>query len=149
MNEPLDPAGSAKTVLLDPDNGGRTAARRRATVGPGKQARGRSPGLQTPRSGLELVGEVAHLAVGTGILTFALAPLALPFLALTALVAVVLVIPALGVALLLAPLLVLRRCWRSGDRSPGATKPARPIAGGAGYETKRYGLVGVRGGPGA
>jgi hypothetical protein len=148
MNEPLDPARSAKTVLLDPDNGGGAAARPRATVGRGMQARRTSPGLQTPPRGLELVSEVADLAVGAGMLTLALAPLALPFLALTALVAVVLVIPALGVALLLAPFLVVRRCWRSRDRSPDATGPARSGEGGAGYEMVRYELM-VRGGPGA
>jgi len=146
MNEPLDPARSAKTVL---DPGGGTAARPRATMGPGKQARGPSPGLKTPPSGLELIREVAGLGVGAGMLTFTLAPLALPFLALTALVAVVLVIPALGVAVLLAPFLVARRCWRSRDRSPEATRPARSSDRSAGYETMHHELVGVRGGPGA
>ena len=55
---------------------------------------------------------MADLAVGAGMLTFTLAPFALPGLALTALVAVMLLIPALALALLLAPFLVARRCWR-------------------------------------
>ena len=145
MNEPFDPARSAKTVLLDPDNGGGTAARPRATA---DAVRGPSPGPQTPPSGLELVSEAAHLAAGAGILTFALAPLALPALALIALTAVAVLIPALGVALLLAPFLVVRRCWRVRDRSPGAMRPPRSGDGGPGYESVRYELV-VRGGPGA
>ncbi|MGB0096651.1 MAG: hypothetical protein WBP81_29440 [Solirubrobacteraceae bacterium] len=89
---------------------------------------------------------MADLTVGVGILTFALAPFALPLFALTALVAVVLVVPVLGVVVLVAPFLVAWRCWRSRDRSPGATTPARSGDGGAGYETVRYELV-VRGGP--
>jgi hypothetical protein len=81
-------------------------------------------------------------------LTFTLAPFALPALALTALVAVALLIPAVAVALFLAPVLVARRCWRSRDRSRAATRPARSGGGDSGYETVRYELD-VRGGRGA
>jgi hypothetical protein len=81
-------------------------------------------------------------------LSFTLAPFALPALALIALAAVALLIPALGIALLLAPFLVARRCWRSRDRSPGAARSARSGDGDAGYETVRHALV-LRGGPGA
>jgi multisubunit Na+/H+ antiporter MnhE subunit len=95
-----------------------------------------------------LVSEVADLAVGAGILTFTLAPFALPALALIALVAVALLIPALAVALLLAPFLVARRWWRSRDRSPGATRLARSGGGDRASETVRYELD-VRGGRGA
>ena len=95
-----------------------------------------------------MVSEVADLAVGAGMLTFTLAPFALPGLALTALVAVMLLIPALALALLLAPFLVARRCWRSRDRSPGATRLARSGDADAGSETVRYELD-VRGGRGA
>ena len=98
--------------------------------------------------GLELAGEVADLAVGAGMLTFTLAPVALPGLALTALAAMALLIPALGGAVLPAPLLVAWRCSRSHDRSPGATMPVRSSDGDAGYETVRHELV-LRGGPGA
>jgi hypothetical protein len=105
---------------------------------------GTSPEHQTPPSGLELVSEVADLAVGAGMLTFTLAPFALPALALIALATVLLLIPTLGVALLLAPFLVARRWWRSRDRSPGATRPARCGDGDARYETVRHELM-VRG----
>ncbi|HXD63201.1 MAG TPA: hypothetical protein VNV17_01215 [Solirubrobacteraceae bacterium] len=94
-----------------------------------------------------MIGEVADLAVGAGILTFALAPFALPALALIALTAAVLLIPALGVAVLLAPLLVARAWWRSRGRSAHATRPARSD-GDAGYERVRHDTV-VGGGAGA
>jgi hypothetical protein len=74
-------------------------------------------------------------------LTFALAPFALPALALIALTMAVLMIPALGIALLLAPYLVARCGWRSRDRPPAATGLARPGDGDAGYETVRHELV--------
>jgi hypothetical protein len=48
----------------------------------------------TTPSGLELLSEVSDLTAGLAILTFTLAPLALPALALTALTAVLLLIPA-------------------------------------------------------
>ena len=63
----------------------------------------------TKPSGLELVSEVSDLGAGLGILTFALAPLALPALALTALAVVPLLIPVLAGALLAAPVLLVRR----------------------------------------
>ena len=63
----------------------------------------------TKPSGLELVSEVSDLGAGIGILTFALAPLALPALALTALAVVPLLIPVLAGALLAAPVLLVRR----------------------------------------
>ena len=80
-------------------------------------------------------------------LTFVLAPFALPALALVALTMVVLMIPALGIALLLAPFLVARRCWRSRDRRPAATRLARRGDGDPG-ETLRHELV-LRAGLGA
>jgi hypothetical protein len=149
MNESLELGRKPETVPLNPYNKGGTAARSRSITGPGNQARGTSPGHQTPPPGLELISELADLAVGAGMLTCTLVPFALPALALIALTAVALLMAALGVALLLAPFLVARRCWRSRDRSPGAPRPARSGDGGAGYETVRYELVGVRGGPGA
>jgi hypothetical protein len=69
---------------------------------------------------------VSDLAAGLGILTFTLAPLAIPALALTALTAVVLLIPVLGGALLAAPFLLAGRCWRARHRLSGGTKPAGP-----------------------
>ncbi len=75
-------------------------------------------------------------------------PFALPALALIALTAAVLLIPALGVALLLAPFLVARGWWRSRDRSAHATRPGRRSDAEAGYERVRHDTV-MRGGPGA
>jgi hypothetical protein len=148
MNGSIETVRSPKTVLLDAHNAGCTAARIRSITGPGNRTRGTSPEHQTPPSGLELVSEVADLAVGAGILTFTLAPFALPGLALIALTAVALLIPALGVALLLAPFLVARRCWRARGRSSVATRRTRSGDRDAGYETVRHGLM-LRGGRGA
>jgi hypothetical protein len=103
---------------------------------------------QTRPSGIELVSEASDLAVGVGILTFTLAPFALPLLALVALVAAMLLIPALGVALLFAPLMVARRYLRSRDRSPVARRSARPGDSKVGHEPVRHELV-LRGGPAA
>jgi hypothetical protein len=87
----------------------------------------------------ELVDELSGWTVGLGILTMALAPLAIPMVALTAVAAVVLLLPVLAVGLLgglvaLAVLLVrasarqARRVWtrrgaserRQPSSSPGA-----------------------------
>jgi hypothetical protein len=68
------------------------------------------------QSGLELVSELSDLAAGAGILIFALAPFSLPALALTAVAAVALLVPALVGLVLAAPFLLARRWWRSGDR---------------------------------
>ena len=70
----------------------------------------------TPPTPAELADEVATLAVGGGMLTMILFPLALPLIALT----VAAVIPmllvglaaALAVALVAAPALLIRRLWR-------------------------------------
>jgi hypothetical protein len=103
---------------------------------------------QTRPSGIELVSEVSDLAVGVGMLTFTLAPFALPFLALLALAAVAFVIPVLGVALLIAPLLLARRYLRSRNRSPVAQRSALPGDSEVGHEPVRHELV-LRGGPAA
>jgi membrane protein implicated in regulation of membrane protease activity len=69
---------------------------------------------------LEFVSEGSDLATGVAILTFALAPFALPLLALTVLVAAMLAIPALLGAMLVGPLVIAWRRWRSRDRVPRA-----------------------------
>jgi hypothetical protein len=148
MTEPLEPIRNPNSALLDPYDKGDTATLPRSITGPGNRTRSTSPEHQTPPSGLTLVSEIADLAVGAGMLTFTLAPFALPGVALIALTTALLLIPALCVALLLAPVLVARRWWRSRNRSPSATRPARCGDGDAGYETVRHELV-VRGGPGA
>jgi hypothetical protein len=64
-----------------------------------------------------LISEVSDLVAGAGILLFVLAPFAVPFLALVALVGIVLLIPVVLGAMLVAPVLVARRWWRSHARS--------------------------------
>ena len=147
MNAPLNPGRSPHAVRLDPYTGGATTARSQSITGARNPTSGISPGHQASPSGLELVSEVADLAVGGATLTFVLAPFALPALALVALTMVVLMISALGMALLLAPFLVARRCWRSRDRRPAATRLVRRGDGDAG-ETLRHELV-LRAGLGA
>lgn len=125
MNRTLEPVRSPKTPLLDAHSAGGGAARSRSITASGNRTRGASAEQPTPPTGIELVSEVADIAVGVGMLTLTLAPFALPALALTALAAVALLVPALVVALVLAPFLVARRYWRARDRSPGATRSAR------------------------
>jgi hypothetical protein len=78
----------------------------------------------TQRPEHEVVEEVSKWTVGLGILTFALFPLALPILALTAVALVPLLIPVLVLGLLAAivalPIRVIRRL---------AKRPPRRAAG--------------------
>jgi len=105
----------------------------------GRRNRAADPSAkQTTPSGLELVSEVSDLTAGLGILTFTLAPLALPALALTALTAVLLLIPVLAGALLAAPFLLAGRWWRARHRRSGTTNPAR-FGDREGYESATYG----------
>jgi len=72
-----------------------------------------------------------------------LAPFSLPVLALTALAAVALLIPAVVGAVLAAPLLLARRRWRSRDRLSGDTKPSRRGDGEARMRRRRsFGALG-------
>jgi hypothetical protein len=90
-----------------------------------------------------LVGGLSDLAVGAGMLIFMLAPFSLPVLALTALAAVALLIPAAVGAMLAAPFLQARRRWRSRDRLSGDTKPSRRGDGEAGMRRRRsFGALG-------
>ena len=138
MNAPPNPGRSLNAVLLDLDTEGATTARTESITGSRDPTSGVWPGHQASPSGLDLVSEVADLAVGAGILTVALAPFALPALALIALTMAVLMIPALGIALLLSPYLVARRCWRSRHRPPAGAGLARPGDGDEGDATVRH-----------
>jgi hypothetical protein len=75
---------------------------------------------ETP-SGAELANELSTWAVGGGIITFALFPLALPIIALTAVALIPLAIPLVLLALVgglaAAPVLAWRRLRRSGRES--------------------------------
>jgi hypothetical protein len=75
-------------------------------------------------SGFEFVGGLSDLGAGAGMLIFMLALFSRPVLALMALAAVALLIPAVVGAVLAAPLLLARRRWRSRDRLSGDTKPS-------------------------
>jgi hypothetical protein len=76
-------------------------------------------------------------------LIFMLAPFSLPVLALTALAAVALLIPAVVGAVLAAPFLLARRRWRSRDRLSGDTKPSRRGDGEARMRRRRsFGALG-------
>ena len=93
----------------------------------GRGSRGSDPSAkqQTTPSGLELVSEVSDLAAGLGLVIFTLAPLALPALALTALVAVLLLIPAFVGAMLAVPFVLAGRWSRARHRPSGATTLTR------------------------
>jgi hypothetical protein len=78
-------------------------------------------------------------------LIFMVAPFSLPVLALMALAAVALLIPAVVGAVLAAPFLLVRRRWRSRDRLSGDTKPCRRGDGEA--RIRRRGSFGALGGP--
>ena len=93
----------------------------------------------TAPSRAEIVDEVSKWGVGGGIVFVALAPLALPILLLTAVAVapllVLAVVPALVVAALALPILLVRRLWRRGgpppphqarELSPPEAAPAAP-----------------------
>jgi len=80
----------------------------------------------------EVVDEVSKWGVGLGTLGVALAPLSIPFLILTAVALVPLLLPLLAAGLLFAvlatPVLLIRgavRRIRGGVSSPGAAPPER------------------------
>jgi hypothetical protein len=69
---------------------------------------------------------VSGILVGLGLITVIAAPFAVPMIALTLFVLVVVVIPALLVgllgALVIGPLLLVRRLWRTRRRRVGAVR---------------------------
>jgi membrane protein implicated in regulation of membrane protease activity len=80
----------------------------------------------------EVIDEVSKWSVGLGILTLALAPLAIPFLVLTAVALIPLVLPVVAIAVVAAvftvPVLLLRglgRRLRARVASPRAASPQR------------------------
>lgn len=76
-----------------------------------------------PISSAALTDELSAWSVGLGILTMALAPLAIPILVLTAVAAIVLLAPVLAVGLLAAvvalPVLLVRSVARRARRAQG------------------------------
>jgi hypothetical protein len=66
---------------------------------------------QMPLSVPDALSEVSDIVTGAAIMTFALAPLALPFLALVAAVSVALLVPVVACALIAAScMMALRGC---------------------------------------
>ncbi len=104
---------------------------------------------QTRPSGAEFVSEVSDLAAGAGIFLFAVAPFALPALALVAvvmaIVAVALIIPLLVAAAVAAPILLMRRWWRSRDRTIAAGRRRDDHRGTRRIERERKARQGVAG----
>lgn len=74
---------------------------------------------------IELLDEVMSWITGLGLITFVIFPLALPLIALTALVAIPLLLAAIPLAILAAPMLLIRRVWlaRHGEDT-GYSPPA-------------------------
>jgi hypothetical protein len=80
----------------------------------------------TEPSMLEALEEVAAVATGAGIITLTLFPLALPMLALAAVIAIPFVLVGLAAGLLGLPFVLLRRGARRGTApSPSGTPQAR------------------------
>jgi hypothetical protein len=84
-----------------------------------------------PPSRAEITDEFYKWAVGGGIVTMALFPLALPLIALTAIAVLPLLlialVPVLLVAAVALPILLVRRLWRPVVRAqrPGGTAAGR------------------------
>jgi hypothetical protein len=72
---------------------------------------------------IELLEEVVNWLVGLGLITFTIFPFALPLIALTALLVIPLVLGGILVAILAAPVLLVRRLWRA-RRRESETAPA-------------------------
>jgi hypothetical protein len=80
--------------------------------------------ISSPRD--EVIEEVSKWAVGLGILTVALAPLAIPIIVLTAVALVPLLIPVAALAILAVPALMVRAGlrWARTRRRPERPEPA-------------------------
>ena len=94
----------------------------------------------------EVADEISKWTVGGGIITMALFPLALPIIALTALAALPLVVPALAagvlIGLIAAPIMLGRRAVRAlrRRRSRGRSALGQQVAVGAAVEEQRLAL---------
>jgi len=61
---------------------------------------------------IDAINEVSKWGVGTGIVLFALFPLSIPILILTAVALLPLAVPLIAIGLLAAPVLLARALWR-------------------------------------
>ncbi len=71
----------------------------------------------------ELLDEIMSWLTGLGLVTFVIFPLALPAIALTALLAIPLLLAAIPLALLAAPMLLIRHLWRARHREDTGYSP--------------------------
>jgi hypothetical protein len=74
---------------------------------------------------IELLDEVMSWLVGLGLISFVLFPLAIPLVALTALLAIPLLLAAIPFAILAAPILLIRRLLRHRRREESGSPVAR------------------------
>jgi hypothetical protein len=74
---------------------------------------------------IELFDEVMSWLTGLGLIAFVIFPLALPLVALTALLAIPLLLAAIPVAMVAAPVLLIRRLVRARRRQASTTSLAR------------------------
>jgi hypothetical protein len=72
---------------------------------------------------IELLDEVMSWLTGLGLITFVIFPLALPLIALTALLAIPLLLAAVPLAILAAPMLLIRRLLRARRREDSGYSP--------------------------
>jgi hypothetical protein len=81
----------------------------------------------------EVVDEISAWTVGLGILTMALAPLAIPFIVLTAVAVIPLVLPVVAIALVAAvvavPVLLVRGLGRRLSARVSSARAASPERG--------------------
>jgi hypothetical protein len=94
------------------------------------------PSESNDHASIEVVSGVSTALVGAGVVTFALAPLALPILILTVVAVIPLLLPVLALGLLAAivivPIRLARRLRRPTIRPPRPNAPAglgRPVHG--------------------
>jgi hypothetical protein len=73
------------------------------------------------------IQEFSNWAVGLGIVTIALSPLALPILILTVVALVPLLIPVLALAVLAAPVLLARKLIRGRRKRSGPREGGRSV----------------------
>jgi membrane protein implicated in regulation of membrane protease activity len=66
----------------------------------------------------EVIDEVSKWGVGAGIVTVALAPLAIPILVLTLVALLPLALPVVAIGILALPVLLVRALWRHRPRRP-------------------------------
>jgi len=78
---------------------------------------------------IELLDEIMSWFTGLGLVTFVAFPLALPLIALTALLVIPLLLAAIPLAILAAPMLLIRRLWRARRHNDsGYSPPAVSLA---------------------